>query len=155
MRQSRFSIYGAAFAALVIFSALTGVLASGDALFKHASLTIGTKNGRVIFDVEVADTEPKRQQGLMFRRKLEADRGMIFLFDGEQSISMWMKNTYIPLDMVFIADDWRIVHIAEDAEPFSTDIIPSVRPASRVLEIAGGQAKKLGLATGDSVALKQ
>jgi uncharacterized protein len=155
MLQCRFAIYGAAFAALVVFGTLIGGSASGDALFKHASLTIETKNGPVVLNVEVADTEPERQHGLMFRRKLEPDRGMIFLFDGEQDITMWMKNTYISLDMVFINDDWHIAHIAEDTEPLSTAIIPSMRPASRVLEIAGGQAKKLGLATGDSVSLKQ
>ena len=66
-----------------------------------------------------------------------------------------MKNTYIPLDMVFIGEDWRIVHIARDAEPLSTDHISSVQPASRVLEIAGGQAQKLGLKPGDAVSLKQ
>jgi hypothetical protein len=155
MRQSRLSIYGAAFAALVILSALSGAPASGDALFKHASLSIETKSGPIALNVEVADTEPQRERGLMFRRKLGTDQGMIFLFDGEQDITMWMKNTYISLDMVFIGDDWRIVHIAEDAEPLSTDIIPSMHPASRVLEIAGGQAKKLGLAPGDLVTLKQ
>ncbi len=154
MRQSRLSIYGAALAALVICSALTGAPASGDALFKRASLTIDTKNGPVALDVEVADTEPKREHGLMFRRTLRPDQGMIFLFDGEQDIAMWMKNTYISLDMVFIGDDWRIVHVAEDAEPLSTNIISSVRPASRVLEIAGGEAKKLGLAAGDIVSFK-
>ena len=80
---------------------------------------------------------------------------MIFLFDGEHEITMWMKNTYIPLDMVFIGNDWRIRHIAYDAEPFSTDVISSMRPASRVLEIGAGQAKKLGLAVGDSVVLQK
>jgi uncharacterized membrane protein (UPF0127 family) len=68
---------------------------------------------------------------------------------------MWMKNTYIPLDMVFIGDDWHIVHIARDAEPLSTAIISSVRPASRVLEILAGQADKLGLKPGDTVSLLQ
>ena len=80
---------------------------------------------------------------------------MLFLFDSEQEITMWMKNTYIPLDMVFIGRDWRIVNISRDAEPFSTDIISSVQPASRVLEIAGGQAEKLGLKAGDRVTFQQ
>src|SRR5208282_1631156 len=99
-------------------------------------------------DVEVAGTEQKREHGLMFRRNLPENAGMIFLFEDEHEITMWMKNTYIPLDMVFIGDDWRIEHIARDTEPLSTDIIPSVHPASRVLEIGGGQAAKLGLAPG-------
>jgi uncharacterized protein len=123
--------------------------------YKHASLNIQTKAGPVVLDVEVADTEPGRQHGLMFRRSLASKSGMIFLFDNEHTITMWMKNTYIPLDMVFIGDDWRIKHIARETEPLSTTIIPSVQPASRVLEIAGGEAEKLGLAPGDVVVLKQ
>ena len=145
----------AALAALVIFSFFIVPSAFGDVLFKPASLKIETKSGPVLLNVEVADTEAKREQGLMFRRSLSGDRGMIFLFDGEHEITMWMKNTYIPLDMIFIGNDWRIRHIASDAEPFSTDLISSMRPASRVLEIGAGQAKKLGVSVGDSVLLQK
>ena len=145
----------AALAALVIFSFFMLPSAFGDVLFKPASLKIETKSGPVLLNVEVADTEAKREQGLMFRRSLSGDRGMIFLFDGEHEITMWMKNTYIPLDMIFIGNDWRIGHIAYDAEPFSTDVISSMRPASRVLEIGAGQAKKLGVSVGDSVLLQK
>ena len=145
----------AALAALVIFSFFTMPAAFGDVLFKHASLKIETKTGPVLLNIEVADTEAKREQGLMFRRSLSDDHGMIFLFDGEHEITMWMKNTYIPLDMIFIGNDWRIRHIAYDAEPFSTDVISSMRPASRVLEIGAGQAKKLGVSVGDSVLLQK
>jgi hypothetical protein len=155
MSLSHWKTSGAAFAALFILGAVISNPTFGDLLFKHATLKIETKNGPVVLDVEVADTEPKREQGLMFRRKLPEKQGMIFLFDDEQEITMWMKNTYIPLDMVFIGTDWRVVHITENAEPLSTDIISSVRPASRVLEIAGGQAKQLGLKAGDSVSLQQ
>ncbi|MGA9549433.1 MAG: DUF192 domain-containing protein [Rhodomicrobium sp.] len=145
----------AALAALVIFSFFMLPSAFGDVLFKPASLKIETKSGPVLLNVEVADTEAKREQGLMFRRSLSGDRGMIFLFDGEHEITMWMKNTYIPLDMIFIGNDWRVRHIAYDAEPFSTDVISSMRPASRVLEIGAGQAKKLGVSVGDSVLLQK
>ena len=145
----------AALAALVIFSFFMAPSAFGDVLFKPASLKIETKSGPVLLNVEVADTEAKREQGLMFRRSLSDDHGMIFLFDGEHEITMWMKNTYIPLDMIFIGNDWRIRHIASDAEPFSTDVISSMRPASRVLEIGAGQAKKLGFSVGDSVMLQK
>jgi uncharacterized protein len=145
----------AALAALVILSFFMLPSAFGDAPFKPASLKIETKAGPVLLNVEVADTEAKREQGLMFRRSMSTGQGMIFLFDGEHEITMWMKNTYIPLDMVFIGSDWRIRHIAYDAEPFSTDVISSMHPASRVLEIAAGQAKKLGLAVGDTVALQK
>ena len=145
----------AALAALVIFSFFIMPSAFGDVLFKPASLKIETKSGPVLLNVEVADTEAKREQGLMFRRSLSDDHGMIFLFDGEHEITMWMKNTYIPLDMVFIGNDWRIGHIAYGAEPFSTDVISSMRPASRVLEIGAGQAKKLGVSVGVSVLLQK
>ena len=145
----------AALAALVIFSFFLMPSAFGDVLFKPASLKIETKTGPVLLNVEVADTEAKREQGLMFRRSLSGDHGMIFLFDGEHEITMWMKNTYIPLDMIFIGNDWRVRHIAYDAEPFSTDVISSMRPASRVLEIGAGQAKKLGVSVGDSVLLQK
>ncbi|MBI4723516.1 MAG: DUF192 domain-containing protein [Rhodomicrobium sp.] len=155
MRQGQSHINRAALAALVIFGSLILAPAFGEALFKHASLKIATTNGPVHLDVEVADTEPKRERGLMFRQKLAGNQGMIFLFGDERQIAMWMKNTYIPLDMVFIGNDWRIVHIEADAEPLSTGIIHSIRPASRVLEIAGGQAKRLGLKPGDLVSLQQ
>jgi len=136
-------------------SFLTMAPALGDTVFKHAGLKIETKSGPVVLDVEVAGSEKQREHGLMFRRSLPENGGMIFLFEDEREISMWMKNTYIPLDMVFIGDDWRIKHIARDTEPLSTDIISSVHPASRVLEIGGGQAEKLGLAPGDAVSLKE
>jgi uncharacterized membrane protein (UPF0127 family) len=148
-------INGAALAAFVISSLLFMGLAHADMLFKRGHLKIETQHGPVMLDVEIADTEPKREQGLMFRQHLAANQGMLFLFDSEQEITMWMKNTYIPLDMVFIGRDWRIVNIAQNAEPLSTDIISSVQPASRVLEIAGGQAEKLGLKTGDRVTFQQ
>ena len=155
MIEGRTTIVRAALAALVIFSFFILPPAFGELLFKPASLKIETNNGPVLLNVEVADTERKREQGLMFRRKIPDGQGMIFLFEGEHEITMWMKNTFIPLDMVFIGGDWRIRHIAYEAEPFSTDVISSMRPASRVLEIGAGQAKKLGLAIGDSVVLQK
>ncbi len=159
MVKGRVHSVRAALAALFIFGsfgfmALLSPSTFGDILFKRANLKIETKNGPVLLNVEVADTEPKREQGLMFRRKLGQGEGMVFLFDDEHEITMWMKNTYIPLDMVFIGADWRIVNIAYSAEPFSTDIISSMRPASRVIEIEAGQAKKLGLAIGNAVSLQ-
>jgi uncharacterized membrane protein (UPF0127 family) len=155
MRHSLSHVNRVASAALFLAVAAAGWPALGDAPFKHAQLKIETRNGPVHLDVEVADTEQQREHGLMFRRQLPEDRGMIFLFGDEREITMWMKNTYVPLDMVFIGSDWHIVHIARDAEPLSTDIISSVQPASRVLEILAGQADKLGLKRGDTVSLQQ
>jgi len=145
-------------AASAAFSILIVVFMSGaiaDVLFKRSSLKIETKSGPVKLDVEIADTDPKRAQGLMFRRRLQDGQGMIFLFEHEEEITMWMKNTYIPLDMVFIGTDWRVTRVAAQAEPLSTDIISSGPPAARVLEIGAGQAEKLGVKPGDLVAFHQ
>ncbi|MBT3071916.1 DUF192 domain-containing protein [Rhodomicrobium sp. Az07] len=160
MTMGRPNITRAALAALLILSSplLSRAImapAFGDVIFNRASLTIETANGPVPLDVEIADTDSKREQGLMFRRSLAENQGMIFLFGREREITMWMKNTFIPLDMVFIGDDWRVVSIAQNAEPFSIDVISSRRPASRVLEIGAGQARKLGLKVGDRVSLKK
>jgi uncharacterized membrane protein (UPF0127 family) len=115
-------------------------------------VTIATKEGRELtFQVEVADTPAKRELGLQYRRDLPPDRGMIFLFPTESEHSFWMKNTPIPLDMIFISKDLKIVGIVEQAVPFSTDS-RSVPAASQfVLEINGGLSKRHGIKAGDSV----
>ena len=81
-----------------------------------------------VFAVEIADTEAEREKGLMFRKELPEGRGMLFDFHQEQDVSFWMENTYIPLDMMFIRADGRILRIAENTEPLSTRIIPSGGP---------------------------
>jgi uncharacterized membrane protein (UPF0127 family) len=115
-------------------------------------VTIATKDGgELTFQVEVADTPTKRELGLQYRRDLPVDRGMIFLFPVESEHAFWMKNTPIPLDMIFIGRDRKIVGIVEQALPFSTDS-RSVPGASQfVLEINGGLAKRYGIKAGDSV----
>jgi uncharacterized membrane protein (UPF0127 family) len=115
-------------------------------------VTIATKDGgELTFQVEVADTPAKRELGLQYRRDLPVDRGMIFLFPVESEHAFWMKNTPIPLDMIFIGRDRKIVGIVEQALPFSTDS-RSVPGASQfVLEINGGLAKRYGIKAGDSV----
>jgi uncharacterized membrane protein (UPF0127 family) len=115
-------------------------------------VTIATKEGRELtFQVEIADTPAKRQLGLQYRRDLAPDRGMIFLFPKESMHSFWMKNTPIPLDMIFISSDRKIVGIVEQAVPFSTDS-RSVPGASQfVLEINGGLARRYGIKAGDSI----
>jgi hypothetical protein len=113
---------------------------------------IQTKENRELtFQVDVADTPAKRERGLQYRRDLAADRGMIFLFPSESHHSFWMKNTPIPLDMIFISSDQKIVGIVERAVPFSTDS-RSVPAASQfVLEINGGLAGHYGVKVGDSI----
>ena len=114
-------------------------------------LEIVSSNGRHAFSVEVMRTDAERAKGLMFRRFLPADRGMLFDFKTEQPVMMWMKNTYIPLDMVFISRNGTVTHVAENAEPLSERIISSNGAAFAVLEINGGAAARLGIKQGDHV----
>jgi hypothetical protein len=115
-------------------------------------LEIVTKTGVHVFSVEIATTEEEKTTGLMYRKELADGKGMLFDFSPEQEVSMWMKNTYIPLDMIFIRADGRILRIAENTEPLSTKIIPSRGLAKGVLEVIGGTAQKYGIAPGDRVA---
>ena len=116
------------------------------------TLEIVTKSGVHVFSVELAVTEEARARGLMFRKDLPDGKGMLFDFGRDQEVAMWMKNTLIPLDMLFITASGRILRIAEDTEPMSERIIPSGGPVRAVLEVAGGTAKKYGIAAGDRVA---
>src|SRR5437762_14006872 len=95
-------------------------------------LEIVTKAGVQVFSVELAATEEEKTTGLMYRKELPDGKGMLFDFSPAQEISMWMKNTYISLDMIFIRPDGRILRIAENTEPFSTKIIPSDRKSTRL-----------------------
>jgi uncharacterized membrane protein (UPF0127 family) len=116
------------------------------------TLEIVSEAGVHVFSVEIAGTEAVREKGLMFRKNLPEGQGMLFDFHSEQDVSFWMKNTYIPLDMIFIRGDGRILRIARDTEPLSTALIPSGGPVRAVLEVIGGTAEKLGIAPGDRVA---
>ncbi|MFZ5734786.1 MAG: DUF192 domain-containing protein [Pseudomonadota bacterium] len=115
-------------------------------------LEIITRSGVQVFSVEMAKTEQERATGLMYRKELPEGKGMLFDFTPEQPVSMWMKNTYISLDMIFIASDGRIIRIAENTEPESLKTISSGGPAKGVLEVIAGTAKKLGIRPGDRVA---
>jgi uncharacterized membrane protein (UPF0127 family) len=114
-------------------------------------LEIVTKNGVQVFSVEMATTEQEKQTGLMYRKELADGKGMLFDFNPEQEVSMWMKNTYVSLDMIFIRADGRILRIAENTEPMSTKIISSQGPARAVLEVVAGTAQKYGIRPGDRV----
>lgn len=116
------------------------------------SLEIVTKSGVQVFSVEVATTEEEKTTGLMYRKQLADGKGMLFDFSPEQQVTMWMKNTYISLDMIFIRADGRILRIAENTEPLSTKIISSGGLAKGVLEVVAGTAKKYGIEPGDRVA---
>jgi uncharacterized membrane protein (UPF0127 family) len=129
------------------------VLAAG-AVYAQAleTLSIATQGGqRQSFRVEVARNDADRAQGLMFRRSMPADQGMLFDFGRVEPVSMWMQNTYLPLDMLFIRPDGTIVRIAANTEPLSTRTIPSGEPVLAVLELNAGTASRLGIKPGDRV----
>lgn len=116
------------------------------------TLEIASKTGVHVFSAEIADTDASREKGLMYRKKMPQGQGMLFIFPREEEVNFWMKNTYIPLDMIFIQSDGRILRIAENTTPLSTEIIPSGGPVLAVLEVIGGTAQELGIAPGDKVA---
>ena len=136
-------------AILVIAGCAVASVPAGAASFQP--LEIVTKNGVQVFSVEMATTEEEKQTGLMYRKELADGKGMLFDFNPEQEVSMWMKNTYVSLDMIFIRADGRILRIAENTEPMSTKIISSRGPARAVLEVVAGTAQKYGIRAGDRV----
>ena len=119
--------------------------------FKKSSLVVVTGGREVKFDVELALNDAERSRGLMYREKLGPYEGMLFDFYQDAPVSFWMKNTLIPLDMLFIASDGTIRHIHPNATPLSTESIPSQFPVRAVLEINGGSARLLGIKPGDKV----
>ena len=164
----RFSAFGAVarlFACALALSVAAGVGlsslsparaedASEAAPLEKLTLVVDAKCGHPVdhvLQVEVMRDEAGRERGLMFRRYLPADRGMLFDFGMEHSVLMWMKNTYIPLDMIFFSRAGVVTHIAENAEPLSEAIISSEGPAYGVLEVNAGYARKIGLKIGDLV----
>ncbi|ABD07639.1 Protein of unknown function DUF192 [Rhodopseudomonas palustris HaA2] len=151
MTSFRFGRFGRLLGALAAALLLCAFAAQTAQAAKMETLEIVTRTGVHVFSVEIATTEQERETGLMYRKQLPEGQGMLFDFRPEQPVSMWMKNTYIPLDMIFISADGRILRIAENTEPLSTKIIASGGPVTGVLEVVGGTAKKLGIAAGDRV----
>lgn len=110
-----------------------------------------TQSGNYEFQVEIADTNESRSRGLMFRRSLGPREGMLFFYDAPQHFSMWMRNTYISLDMIFIRADGTVHRIEERTEPFSERIIESGGRVLSVLEVNGGTSAAIGLKPGDRI----
>ena len=137
-----------------VLPALGFVALLAGAVYAQAleTLSIATQGGRKqSFRVEVARNDADRAQGLMFRRSMPADQGMLFDFGRIEPVSMWMQNTYLSLDMLFIRSDGTIARIAANTEPLSTRTIPSGEPVLAVLELNAGTAAKLGIKPGDRV----
>ena len=116
-----------------------------------ARLIVEGRGGRHVFTVEMARTEAQQEQGLMNRRALAQDAGMLFPFDPPRPASFWMRNTLIPLDMIFIRPDGVIARIAANTVPMSETPIAVAEPMTAVLEIGGGRAAQLGIVAGDHV----
>lgn len=114
-------------------------------------LSIQSADGTHQFTVEVVDTPESRAQGLMYVQELGDDEGMLFDFKEERPVSFWMRNTFIPLDMLFIEADGTVLNIHVNARPHDITSIPSAGPVQFVLEIPGGRSTELGIAAGDQV----
>jgi uncharacterized membrane protein (UPF0127 family) len=121
------------------------------AQYPTATLSIVTASGPHAFTVELATTPEQMEQGLMFRRSLGPDSGMLFDFKAPSMAMMWMKNTLIPLDMLFVDEAGRIVNIHQRAVPGSLDTIAAAAPVRAVIELNGGSAERLGIRPGDRV----
>ena len=119
--------------------------------FSTSELTIQTAGGPRKFTIELALSDAQMEQGLMFRRSMAADAGMLFDFKTPTMVTMWMKNTVIPLDMLFLDEQGRIIDIHERAVPYSTDVIAAKTPSRYVIELNGGTAARLGIKPGDQV----
>jgi uncharacterized protein len=141
-----------AFAVLLVAVAACLILSPAARSAEQQILEIASKTGVHVFSVEVAVTDEERARGLMYRRSVPESYGMLFDFKRDQEVSMWMRNTYVSLDMIFIQSDGRIRRIAESTETESDKIIPSGGQVRAVLEVAAGTAKKLGIEPGDRVA---
>ncbi|MFP3921556.1 MAG: DUF192 domain-containing protein [Dichotomicrobium sp.] len=139
----------AALAALLTVSMLAPLPDADAAQLGREDVVLISETGRHVIDAEIADTPGTRAGGLMFRRNLDPGKGMLFIYDRPQNITMWMKNTYISLDMIFADQSGKIVRIARNTEPFSTDIIEAGAPAKVVLEVPAGTARQLKLKRGD------
>jgi uncharacterized protein len=139
------------FLALLLLIALAPAAGAQLATFPKSTLTIDTDSGPHRFTVELATTPAEQEQGLMFRHSLPADAGMLFDFGATQPAAFWMKNTLIPLDMLFIGADGRVADIHERAVPLSEATIYSKVPVRAVLELNGGTVSRLGIHLGDVV----
>ena len=144
LHRVRAMVIGALFCA-------AGAAAAASVSFEESPLTVDGANGQFEFVVELAVSPAQRSQGLMFRESLEEDRGMLFDFGRPQRASMWMRNTYVPLDMLFIDAQGQITQIAANTQPLSDTVIASREPVRAVLELRGGVSAKLGIEPGDRV----
>jgi len=146
IRNSSRAVFAALFFAFLGFGTVSSTLA-----LEKQPLTFVTAGGRHQFTVEVAATQREQSQGLMFRQSIGENEGMIFIYPSDQEIAMWMKNTYISLDMIFVQRDGSVLRSERRTEPFSERVIQSGGKARAVIEVSAGTADRLGLKQGDKV----
>ena len=154
MIQRRWLLTCIACACLAASLALPGLADEPPAIKRLPAepLVIETGSGKSItFNTEIADTDAERARGMMFRQDMAESEAMLFIWPAPHEAAMWMRNTYIALDMLFIATDGEVVHIHRNAVPHSLDVISANRDVLAVLEIKGGAAARLGLSAGDRV----
>jgi len=146
----------AALLAVLVAALLPPGIATADTeplfQFPQSTASIHTAAGHdVKFRIWTADRPNRQEQGLMFVRDMDDHAGMLFIFQGSQQITMWMKNTYLSLDMLFLDEQGRIDFIAPRTKPLSLDLIEAPRPVTAVLELKGGITERLGIHIGDKV----
>lgn len=137
---------------IILIVGLVAILALGFYIYqKSLTPTLVAEIGGQKFTLEIADTPYKQSRGLMFRKELLKSNGMIFINETERIISMWMKNTYIPLDMIFLDKDKKVIGILENVPPMTLDQRTIGKPSKYVIELNAGIVKQLGLKDGDVV----
>ena len=143
------------FPAIVVFAVL-GLSPghAGPSGMADSELVIISESGEHRFEIEVARTPDEQARGLMYRQSLPPAAGMLFEYGPPQNIAMWMRNTHIPLDMIFIGADWRITRIAQRTVPLSLTTVASEGAVTAVLEVNAGTASRLGIRPGDRVVYK-
>lgn len=156
MKTARFILSAAPFLALALFATAFAQIdpAAPDAVVEYGGpdpVIVETSQGPVEFIAEIADTEASRTRGMMYRESMEPNAAMLFDFEVVRPVAIWMANTMIPLDIIFVREDGTIAKIVANAQPYSRRSMPSDFPVLAVLEIAGGRAAETGIAPGDLV----
>ena len=147
----RAALFGYLASALVVFLISLPSWAQDTAKLRVEPVTVETERGKEIFKAEIADTPALRQQGLMYRKEMAPDEGMLFDFGAPRPVHMWMKNTYISLDMIFIRKDGTVIAIGANTKPLSEAVVGVEEPVRGVLEVIAGTAARLGLKPGDRI----
>lgn len=158
MTLIRMTLIRTLFVWMLLFGAAQWAAAEGsdsadlDRIFQRSTLQIATPDARLhTFKIWIADDEQRRSRGLMFVKHLAADDGMLFVYPQPQPISMWMKNTFVSLDMLFVAADGKVARVVENTKPQSLDTIGSGSPVLGVVELPAGSAARLKIAAGAQV----